>query len=361
LAATADVKVYPLKNARASTVATTLTQFFQAKRTADSIAVNANQRTIPATVLGDDRVNSILVTGGKEAFELVDRLLPQLDGESVFSRLNFRVFPLKKATALKLQATLQPIFANRPPKVRGEPVDPITIIADQWINALLVGATVEDLSTVASLVEKLDSDPTETGIAIHVFPLLKADARRVATTVQGLFRENLPNQVVPITVTADERINALVVSCGETDAQRIGELVRKLDTDQVARVSEIRVFPLRYARAETLSAILNTALNTKPAPLNEQSPNAQSVLQFITRTEDGRQLVTAALKEAVLITPDPRVNSLIVSGPVDYMGLLEQIIERLDASAPQVPRSRSSSCATPTPARWPTSSPRCSA
>jgi type II secretion system protein D len=168
-----------------------------------------------------------------------------------------------------------------------------------------------------------------------VFPLAKADARKIATTVQGLFRENLPNQILPITVSADERINAIVVSCGETDAKRIGELIQKLDTDQVAKVNEIRVFPLQYARADALSTILNTALNTKPAPLNEQSPNAQSVLQFITRTTGGRELVTAALKEAVLITPDPRMNSLIVSAPVDYMGLLEQVITRLDASSPQ--------------------------
>ncbi len=335
VAATADVKLYALKNARASTLATTLQQFFQSKHAADTLAVNANQRTVPATVLADDRVNSILVTGGKEAFELVERLLPQLDGDSVFARLNFRVFPLKKATALKLQTTLQPIFANRPPRVKGEPVDPITIVADQWVNALLIGATVEDMSTVASLVERLDEEPTETGIAIHVFPLAKADARKIATTVQGLFRENLPNQILPITVTADERINAIVVSCGETDAKRIGELVQKLDTDQVAKVNEIRVFPLQYARADALSTILNTALNTKPAQLNEQSPNAQSVLQFITRSTGGKDLVTAALKEGVLITPDPRMNSLIVSGPVDYMGLLEQVISRLDASSPQ--------------------------
>ena len=77
-------------------------------------------------------------------------------------------------------------------------------------------------------------------------------------------------------------------------------------------------------------------MNTKPAPLSDQqNPNAQSVLQFITRTLAGQDLITAALKEAVLITPDPRMNSLIVSGPVDYMGLLEQIITRLDASSPQ--------------------------
>lgn len=329
-AATGDVKLYVLKNARASTLATTLTQFFQAKRAADTVAVNAGERLVPVAVIGDDRVNTLLVIGGKEAFDTADRVIQQLDGDSVFSRLNFRVFPLKKATALKLQATLQPIFANRPPRVRGEPLDPITIVADAWVNALLVGANVEDLSTVEALIQRLDTEQTDPGLAVHLFPLAKADARKVAATVQSIYREGLPGSVLPIAVSADERINAIVVSAGENDVKRIGELVSKLDTDQVARVSEIRVFPLRHARAENLSSILTTALNTKPAPLTEQSPNAQSVLQFITRTEKGQELVSSALKESVLITPDPRVNSLIVSAPVDYMGLLDQIITRLD-------------------------------
>src|SRR6185295_19002785 len=92
---------------------------------------------------------------------------------------------------------------------------------------------------------------------------------------------------------------------------------------------------LKYANAQSLSTILNTALNTRPAALTEQSPNAASVLQFITRTDKGSQLVTSALKEGVLITPDNRMNSLIISAPVDYMGLLEQIIEALDSSAHQ--------------------------
>lgn len=338
-AVTGDVRLFQLKHARASSLATTLTQFFTAKEAADALTVSANQRRVKATVLADDRVNTILVTGGKEAFDFVERVLPQLDGEGTFSKLNFRVFTLTKATAQKLQATLQPIFANRPPRVRGEPNDPITIIADAWVNALLVGANVEDMTAVESLIKQLDADPAPNGLSIHVFPLAKADVRKVALTVQGLFRDGppgQPGQQTPVQITADERINALIVSCGEVDARRIAELVKRLDTEQVARVAEIKVFPLKNAKAETLSTILNTALNTKPAPLtDQQNPNAQSVLQFITRTLEGRDLITAALKESVLITPDPRMNSLIVSGPVDYMGLLEQIITRLDASSPQ--------------------------
>ena len=227
LAANGDVRLYPLKNAKAATLAATLEQFFRAKRTTDSVAANANERTLPVSVIPDERMNTLLVTGGKEAFDLADRIIAQLDGDGIFARLNFRVFPLKKATAAKLQSTLQPIFANRPPKVKGEPVDPITLVADRWVNALLVGASVEDMSTVASLIEQLDNDPSDTGLAIHVFPLAKADARRVAQTVQSLFRDSSsPNQISPVSVSADERINAIVVSCGEADAKRIDDLVR---------------------------------------------------------------------------------------------------------------------------------------
>src|SRR5262249_52508325 len=163
-------------------------------------------------------------------------------------------FPLKKATATKLQQTLQQVVANRPPKVKGEPLDPITVVADSWVNALLVAADVDDLSTVESLIERLDSEPAESGLSIHVFPLAKADARRVAQVVQGLFRDSTPGSgspttsMLPVTVNADERINAIIVSCGEIDAKRVAELVKKLDTEQVARVSEIKVFPLRYAK-----------------------------------------------------------------------------------------------------------------
>ncbi len=339
-AAAGNMKLYTLNRSRASSLATVLEQFFRAKRAGEAVAINAAERSVPVAVIPDDRSNTLLVTGSKESFDAMDRLVEQLDGEDVFTRMNFRVFPLKKATAMKLQGTLRQIVTNRPQRIKGEVPDPITIVADQWVNALLVGAAVDDLTLVASLIEKLDTDAAETGIAVQVLPLAKADARRVATTVQALFREGTSGTAMPVMVNADERMNALVISAGESDARRIAELVKKLDTDQVARVSEIKIFPLRYARAESLSTILNTALNTKPTPLNEMSPNTQSLLQFITRTEEGRELVTAALKEAVLITPDARMNALIVSGPVDYMGLLEQIINRLDTSSPQIAKIR---------------------
>jgi len=334
-AADGNVKLYVLKNARASSLATVLEQFFRQKRAGEAQLVNAAERTVPVTIVPDDRSNTLLVTGTKEGFDVIERLMQQLDGDDARARMNFRVLPLKQATATKLQDVLRQLFANRPPRVKGEPVEPITVVADAWVNAIILGASADDMGMAVALVERLDSDQGGPGTAVQVFPLAKADARRVAQIVQGLYREGTTTTALPVSVTADERMNAIVVSAGEADVRRIGDLMKKLDSDQIARVSEIRVFPLKYARSETMASILNTALNTKAPALSEQSPNAQAVLQFIARAKNGNELVTSALREGVLITPDSRMNSLIVSAPVDYMELLEQIITRLDNSAHQ--------------------------
>ena len=329
-----NIRLYQLKHARASSLATVLEQFFRARRASEA-GLTAAERSIPVTVVPDDRMNALLVTGGKESFDVIDRMIQQLDGEDTQARMNFRVFILKQTTASKLQSTLQRLFTNRPSRIKGEPLEPISIVADSWVNALIVGASIDDMSMVESLVERLDSDQAEMGVTVQVFAMAKADARRVAQVIQGLYREGGTGAAFPVVITADERMNAIIVSAGEGDLKRIGDLVKKLDTDQVGRVAEIRIFPLKHARADSISLILNTALNTKPASLTGESPNSASLLQFIARAKDGGEFVASALKEGVLITPDSRMNSLVVSAPVDYMNLLDQIISRLDSSTPQ--------------------------
>ena len=330
-----NIQLFQLKHARASQLASVLEQFFRSKRASEA-ASGATERSVPVTVTPDDRTNTLLVTGGRETFAAVERMVSQLDAEQVIAKTSFKVVPLKQATAAKLQATLTQLFLRRPASVRGEPADPITVVADSWANSLIVGASPEDLVMVESLIAQLDSDQTEAGLEVQVMPLVKADARRVAQTVQALYRTGGPGTSSPVTVNVDERLNALVVSAGQGDIKRIAELVKKLDTDQVAQVAEIRIFPLANARAVQLATILTTILNSKPASLTEQSPSRQSLLQFIARTEEGKELLASALKEGILITADPRTNSLIISAPVDYMSLLQQLINRLDTSSPQM-------------------------
>ena len=189
---------------------------------------------------------------------------------------------------------------------------------------------------VRDLVERLDAEQTSPDINVAVFPLAKASATSVSQIIQSLYRDAGTTVGPSVAINVDDRINALVVSAGENDLKRIEELAKQLDTNEVKRVSEIRVFGLKHASATELALLLNTALNTKPESLTSQSADRQELLQFITRTEEENELITTGLKEGVLITPDPRTNSLVVSAPVDNMPLIEQIIIKLDDSSPQI-------------------------
>ena len=124
-----NVRLYTLKNARASSLATVLDQFFRSKQQGEATAVNATERRVPVTIVPDERSNSLLVTGTKKVSMLSTAFL-QLDGEDARARLNFRVFALKQATATKLQETLRQLFLNRPARVKGETPDPISVVAD---------------------------------------------------------------------------------------------------------------------------------------------------------------------------------------------------------------------------------------
>jgi type II secretion system protein D len=335
-----DIRIFTLRHARASLLAQTLQQFFNAKRTGESQGQETGRR-LPVTIMPDDRTNTILVTGGKEAFEAVERLIAQLDSADVFDKMNFRVVTLKNSTASKLQGTLTRLFSNRPPRTPGRASDPITIVADQWANALVIGASVEDMDMVLNLIETIDTTQPENGMQVAVIPVIKGDATGIAQTIRSLYREG-PNAPVTVQVDVDERLNAIVVSAGEADLKRIQELVEKLDTSNVARVSEIRIFPLHYAQADELAQTLTIAFTGRVIDPSgtTTNPQRQSMLQFITRTPEGEELVASALKESLLITADRRRNALVISAPVDSMNLLSKVIQTLDSESPQLARIR---------------------
>ncbi len=333
----ADIQTYALKHARAGALITTLDTFFRNKSNAEARA-GIRERAMPITIAADERSNVLLVTGGKEDLDLLGKMLVELDVKDTNNRILFNIYPLKNSTASKMQMTLQRLFQNRPAQARGVPSDPITIVADAWSNALVIGSSPDDESMVQSLITQLDQPETDT-LKVQVFPMKHADARRVATTVQALLRGQQGGggfgAGVGPTVNADERINAIIVSAGENDIKRLQELVEKLDTTQVARVNEIRIFSLTYARAAELSSILNSVLNATPQNLTQTSTARQSLLQFITRTPEGKDVISSALREGILITPDSRSNSLIVSAPVDYMEFLVSLVKSMDQASPQ--------------------------
>jgi type II secretion system protein D len=334
-----DIRLFTLKNADATRLAPILQQLFTAKRTAET-AAGGTGRMLPVSVFADARTNTLLVTGSKESFNAVEAMIRELDTDQILASNEFRVFYLKQATATVIAPTLQQLFAQR--VARGGVKEPVTIVTEARTNSLIVSASPDDLKVAESLINRLDAEPDRPGTSVQVFAIAKADATQVATTLRSLYTAQgaaaagTPSVVVGV----DERINAVVVSAGPADLKRIGEIVQQLDTDTVPRVTEIRVFTLQNADATELAAILTGALNNKPTPLTATSPNRQSLLQFITRSKEGTELISSALQEGVLITPDRRTNSLVISAPVENMPLLESLVKSMDSTLPRTAEIR---------------------
>ena len=334
-----DIRLFILKNADATRLAPTLQQLFTAKRAAET-AAGGTGRMLPVSVFADPRTNTLLVTGSKESFNAVEAMVRELDTDQVLASNEFRIFYLKQATATVIAPTLTQLFSQR--VARGGVREPVTIVTEARTNSLIVSASPDDLKVAESLINRLDAEPDRPGTSMQVFPIAKADATQVANTLKGLYTvQGAAAAGTPsVIVSVDERINAVVVSAGPADLKRISELVRELDTDTVPRVTEIRVFTLENADATELAQILTDALNNKPKPLTQTSPNRQSLLQFITRSKEGADLISSALQEGVLITPDKRTNSLVISAPVENMPLLESLVKAMDSTSPRTAQIR---------------------
>lgn len=333
-----DVQAYLLQRADATRLADTLQEFFNSKRSAEEQASGGTGRSLALTVVADGRTNTLLLAGSREDMATAEKMIKQLDGETVVAATEFRVFHLQQGTAAVLQPVVEQLFSQRVVR-EGQQRDPVTVLSDARSNALVVGASPSDMLEVAGLIERLDVPPRP-GETVRVFPLKKANPASVQQTLEGLFQTQGGPQAAGVTIGVDERRNAVIVSAGQADMERMADLIDKLDSGLPAEVTTIQVFTLRNADAAELAALLNATLTNKPDPMTDANPNRQTLIQFIRTLSGGQELVTTVLQEGVLISANVRANALVVVAPRDSMPLLSNLIEAMDSIPPRAAEIR---------------------
>ncbi len=331
----ADIRMYTLKHADAGRLAPSLQKFFDAKRQAETAVDKNKTPPLAVTFTPDSRTNTMLVAGSPDAFNAVDAMMETLDGDEVRSTSIFKVFRLKYATAKESADQMDKLFKGRPkPAEGGKELDPVTVVADKKSNALIVGANTEDMQATENLIgrldQKIDSDNTQ-----HIITLHKADAKRVLQTVEDLYKNLGGMSDMGVAIGVDERTNSLVVSAGQDEMDRIEGIAKTLDDDKLSNITEIRIFPLRNADATELADLLTKTLTKKLENPSSQPSNRQALIQFIQNLPSGQRLITKALQEGVLITPDKRSNALVVTAPIESLELLKSLIEAMDNVPPR--------------------------
>lgn len=364
-----SIEILPLNHVDSTQLATLLTSVYSDLGERLQTAVPGQPAVSTArtrvTFIAVSKPNAIVILAPEAEMPSIIETAKQLD-QPVDPDTEFEVFPLKSAIASQAATLLTEFFADRE-GLGGS----ITAFADVRTNSLIVRARPRDLEEAASLIEKIDSDASGAVNKLKVIPLKNAVAQEVADVlnevlqvlilppgqssqtagaafnfagtgqsstqlreIKSLAVEFLSSKggknellrsgiLADVRITADSRINSLIITAPERSMKLMEALIDELDLIP-SSVAEIKVFTLRNADA-TQAVDLLTALFTQTTG-GGVGANAQQAqgLQIAGATDVSNALVS------LRFSADIRTNSVIAVGGADSLRVVDAILLRLD-------------------------------
>ncbi|HEY6229207.1 MAG TPA: secretin N-terminal domain-containing protein, partial [Verrucomicrobiae bacterium] len=273
-------------------------------------SLNAQQQKV--RVLQDARSNSLIISGDPSALEAATQMIQQLDTSPSSGPREMRVMELKSAEANTISPLLNTMFAEMMKDQHGRDyVSQTKIIPDATANRIIVTGVKDEIDQVATLVQQLDQAP-EQAPGARVFKLTSADAVMLAPIVQqAMTRYDQRGQPIKrVTVSADDKANALIVSGTRSDLADVASVIEKLDNESGGGKDRIlRIFDVKSDDPDGLAAL---------------------VLKVFAAQNPGRN--TPAM---VNITPEAAGKRLIVMASPAVMAQVETVIQTLDSKADQ--------------------------
>ena len=178
-----------------------------------------------------------------------------------------------------------------------------------------------------SIPVRFGNDPEQIGetdsLITQVIPIRYAEAEGMIENLKPLISSEYAE------LAANESSNSLIMTDTEANVRRIVRIVNALD-QSISQVSEVRVFRLAYADAESVARLLETTFATGPS-------EDEIVAQAMSRRFGGRgrgnnddEGSGTPQSREVNAAADDRTNSVVVSAGPDVMQSIAAIIEELD-------------------------------
>jgi len=293
-------------------------------------------------VVTDSRSSSLLVAADPADLASIRALVDQLAEVPMNPAIGLHVVPLDRGDVEQFASRLQSLMRDRSRSLGegGTPTDEVSITADPVSRTLIVAANEDNFTVVTDLVDALVSAGAENASMqdIEILALSNQTAEEMVELLDEMYveDENQRRGETVIRVSADERLNAVVVNAPDADRIAIRRLVDQLDNARPSQIVEIKYIALGAANAvETVSLIENVLSgNTLAGRRGSQQATIIRYLQDMDGDPDGVQTeVSSAVRDSISLTPDARTNTIIVRAPRDAMSLLENMIRDLDASS----------------------------
>jgi type II secretion system protein D len=331
-------------------------------------------------MFADTTNNALIITDSSSNIRRIALILQELDSTPE-GLLRTRVFQLKYADASSLQQTLERLFgqgvemarglqkmssrgadeimkrmneAREQGRIPGRGIDfvkgLVIISADERTNKLIITASEENLEIIAQMIEQLDTSDVAQA-EIKVFLLDYAVAEDVATALEDLLQGTESRRLPPwerwrarewgggakgiqgeVNIVSDDRMNAVIVSSDPQNFPLIEEIINQLD-QQVAPQEVMKIFPLKYADAETVVENLQDLFqgsSDRDMPWWERDRRRRE------RRDRGQGEEVTGIQGTVNLIADVRLNSVIVSTAAANIPVIEDLIKKLDITVPDL-------------------------
>ena len=217
-------------------------------------------------------------------------------------------------------------------------------------NALLITDSISNLQRIEALLRQLDK-PATTGLTPKFYTLTNgAKPSDLVNKLRAMFTGPLQQQLGSSTVySADDRSNQVILLADPRLHPIFDELIARLDVKADPN-TRIEVFYLAHASAKEVAPILSQLVSGQNAKAQQAGANATARTGPLPAVQPGQPVAaTAAALGAALagdgtgefstlitIQFDDRSNSIIVSGTVDDMRLIRELVGKIDIILAQV-------------------------
>ncbi|MDP1579312.1 MAG: secretin N-terminal domain-containing protein [Candidatus Didemnitutus sp.] len=217
-------------------------------------------------------------------------------------------------------------------------------------NAALITDSISNLQRIEVLISRLDQ-PTLNGMTPKFYTLLFAKASEVVNKMRTILSGPLQTQLGSTTsFNADDRTNQLIVISDSRQLPFFDELIARLDVKSDPNTRN-EVIYLKHAASKDVASILSQLVagqNNAARTAGQESNRNPGVPAAATPPTPGLPANTNAFASVggsepsnqfstlLTILPEERSNSIVVSGTVDDLRLIRELVEKIDILLAQV-------------------------
>jgi general secretion pathway protein D len=224
------------------------------------------------------------------------------------------------------------------------------IVQLEKANVMMVTDSLENIQRIERLLDEVDK-PRPNSLTPKFYTLHNgAKASDVVNKIKSMLVGPAQNQLrLTTTYTADDRTGQIILIADPREYPLFDSLIRQLDIIAEPNTRN-EVIPLKHADAKDVTTLLSALISGQTAAASKASsqsvrpgqiapqPGAAPPPVATPAVANGGDLIpgSSEFSSYITIQPDERTNSVVVSGTVDDLRLIKDIVAKIDVLLAQV-------------------------